>query len=130
MNESAPEVSRLGIKVKALEQQIDSERYKINQGNPKENALAGIFALYEPLLIEREFAEKAYASTLASLEAARMEANRKNRYLATFVVPTLPDETTEPHRVKAILTVFFGCCLSWAIGLLGIGIIREHIGWV
>ncbi len=130
MNKSAPEVVRSTRRVNAIKNQIMAEKKRITSNGPTGDALAGVFADYEPLLTERTFSEKAYASTLASLEAARVEASRKHRYLATFVEPTLPDEAVEPIRAKAIATVFFGAIVAWAIGFLGIGIVREHVGWV
>ncbi|HHF3127687.1 MULTISPECIES: capsule biosynthesis protein [Vibrio] len=130
MDVKAPSVINLKRKVKALTQQIQSERNSIAGDTDTQSALSGVFADYEPLVVERKFAEKAYTSALASLEAARIEASRKHRYLATFVEPTLPDEASEPHRVRSIITVFLASLVSWAIGLLGLGIIREHIGWV
>ncbi|WP_367987958.1 capsule biosynthesis protein [Vibrio sp. NTOU-M3] len=130
MNRNAPAVQGLQRQVSALTHQIKKEKQNISGDSKTQPALAGMFAEYEPLIVERTFAEKSYTSALASLEAARVEASRKHRYLATFVEPALPDEATEPYRLKKIATVFFACFIAWAIGLLGLGIIREHAGWV
>ncbi|CZF80145.1 Chromosome partition protein Smc [Grimontia celer] len=130
MNESAPAVTNLKRKITALIAQIDKERDGIAGKSSEGSALSGVFADYEPLLVEREFAEKAYTSSLASLEAARVEAARKHRYLATFVAPSSPDEALEPNRIKSIATVFLGALIAWAIGLLGLGVVRDHVGWV
>ncbi|EGQ7649199.1 MULTISPECIES: capsule biosynthesis protein [Vibrio] len=130
MDPKAPSVINLTRKVNALTQQIQNEKNSIAGDTDTQPALSGVFADYEPLVVERTFAEKAYTSSLASLEAARVETSRKHRYLATFVEPTLPDEASEPQRLRSIITVFLASLISWAIGLLGLGIIREHIGWV
>ncbi|MGD8111447.1 capsule biosynthesis protein [Vibrio sp. TRT 21S02] len=130
MDRNAPAVQNLQRQVNALTNQIHNEKKNISGDSSTQPALAGMFAEYEPLIVERTFAEKAYTSALASLEAARVEAARKHRYLATFVAPALPDEATEPYRMKKIATVFFTCLIAWAIGLLGIGIVKEHVGWV
>ncbi|QJY38880.1 capsule biosynthesis protein [Vibrio europaeus] len=130
MDETAPAVLTLARQVKALTQQIHIEKKNITGNSKTQPALSGVFADYEPLLVERTFAEKAYTSAMASLEAARVEAARKHRYLATFVSPIHPDEAIEPQRLKSVVTVFIASLMSWAIGLLGLGIIREHIGWV
>ncbi|EKF9421186.1 hypothetical protein AB6Q85_001801 [Vibrio cholerae] len=66
----------------------------------------------------------------ASLEVARIEATRKHWCLATFVVPIHPNEAIEPQWLKSVLTVLIASVMSSEIGLLGLGIIREHIGWV
>ncbi|ELB2154877.1 capsule biosynthesis protein [Vibrio parahaemolyticus] len=130
MDPKAPSVINLTRKANALTQQIQNEKNSIAGDTDTQPALSGVFADYEPLVVERTFAEKAYTSSLASLEAARVETSRKHRYLATFVEPTLPDEASEPQRLRSIITVFLASLVSWAIGLLGLGIIREHIGWV
>lgn len=130
MDTKSPSVINLQRKAKALTQQIQSEKNAIAGDTETRTALSGIFADYEPLLVERTFAEKAYTSALASLEAARIEAARKHRYLATFVAPIHPDEAIEPQRLKSVVTVLIASLMSWAIGLLGLGIIREHVGWV
>ncbi|MDC5812473.1 capsule biosynthesis protein [Vibrio europaeus] len=130
MDETAPAVLTLTRQVKALTQQIHLEKKNITGDSKTQPALSGVFADYEPLLVERTFAEKAYTSAMASLEAARVEAARKHRYLATFVEPIHPDNAVEPKRVKSIATVLIAALMSWAIGLLGLGIIKEHIGWV
>lgn len=130
MDPKAPSVINLTRKANALTQQIQNEKNSIAGDTDTQPALSGVFADYEPLVVERTFAEKAYTSSLASLEAARVETSRKHRYLATFVEPTLPDEASEPQRLRSIITVFLASLVCWAIGLLGLGIIREHIGWV
>lgn len=130
MDDRAPAVVNLTRRVQALTQQIQHEKQNITGDSKTQPALTGVFADYEPLLVERTFAEKAYTSALASLEAARIEAARKHRYLATFVAPIHPDEAIEPQRLKSVVTVLIASLMSWAIGLLGLGIIREHVGWV
>ncbi len=130
MNDQAPAVANLTRRVEALTLQIQVEKQNITGDSKTQPALSGLFEDYEPLLVERTFAEKAFTSALASLEAARIEASRKHRYLATFVVPINPDEAIEPKRVKSVVTVLIASLMSWAIGLLGLGIIREHVGWV
>lgn len=129
MDKDAPAVLNLNRKIDALKSQINTEKNSISVGGVN-SSLAEKFADYEPLLIERTFAEKAYTSTLASLEAARVEAAKKHRYISTFVAPTAPDEALEPNKLKSIITVFLVCFIAWSISLLGLGIIKEHIGWV
>lgn len=130
MNSNAPSVINLQRQAEALKLQINNEKNSIATSSNSESALTSVFADYEPLVVERTFAEKAYTSALASLEAARVEAARTHSYLAVFIAPVLPDEATEPLRLQAIFTAFLASLISWGIGLLGVGIIREHIGWV
>ena len=132
MSKHAPAVNSIANEIDALRKQINNEKENIaGKIKPEgQNQLSAVVANYEPLLIERTFAEKAYASTLASLEGARMEAAKKNRYLSSFVLPKLPEESVEPNRVKSTVTIFLGLSVLWGIGILLIGSLKEHIGWV
>ena len=129
MQPTAPAVVSLENRISALRSQAATERAKLagEEGNPE--VLSGLVADYERLAGEREFAEKAYVSALASLEAARAEAARKHRYLATFVQPHLPEDATRPRRLVGILTVFFGALVAWGIGALGVAAVKDHAGW-
>ena len=68
------------------------------------------------------------ASALSSLESARAEAQRKQRYLVAFVATELPDEATEPDRVLKIATVFLGAAMIFGIGGLVVAAIKDHAG--
>lgn len=135
MKNGTSPIKALKRQIDALEIQIVAEKSSIsnntlNQLSNLDNGLSSVFADYEPLLIERTFAEKAYTSVLASLEVARIESAKKHRYLATFVEPRVPDEALEPYRIKSIFIVFLSTLILWGIGLLGLGAIRDHAGWV
>ncbi|MCD9475592.1 capsule biosynthesis protein [Photobacterium phosphoreum] len=124
------QIDALEIQIVAEKSSISNNNNTLNQLSNLENGLSSVFADYEPLLIERTFAEKAYTSVLASLEVARIESAKKHRYLATFVEPRVPDEALEPYRIKSIFIVFLSTLILWGIGLLGLGAIRDHAGWV
>jgi capsular polysaccharide transport system permease protein len=130
LSKNSPAVINLINKSQALARQIQKEKDSISRDSNTQQALSGLFSDYEPLLVERTFAEKAYTSALASLEAARIEADRKHSYLATFVIPALTDYATEPNTVNSLLTIVLTSTLIWLMGLLGVGIIKEHIGWI
>jgi len=80
----------------------------------------------EDLQVELEFARKAYTSMLGSLETARAEAQKQQKYLLPVVAPNLPDEPLEPRRVLGVLTVFFCSLVVYGIGALLLAAIREH----
>ena len=131
MGETAPSVMVVKSEIAALEGQIREERSKIGSDSkaPKNSlgaSIGGLVADYEEILVEREFAEKAYVSALTSLEQARHEASRQQRYLATFVNPTLPQEAVYPKRLANTALVFGVLSVLWAIGLLLGYAIRDH----
>jgi capsular polysaccharide transport system permease protein len=129
MRANAPGVVSLENRIAALQRQIATERAKLAGDPAQADVMSGLVADYERLMVEREFAEKAYISALGSLEAARAEGLRKQRYLAAFVQPHLPEDAVRPRRLIAILTVFFGSLIAWAIGALGVAAVKDHAGW-
>ena len=126
MRSDSPLAKQLRNKVAALERQINNERNRLAGQSGTE--LARLIDGYDPLLLEQKLAEQRYASALTSLEVARTEAQRKQRYLIPFVTPSLPDEPLEPERLWNIFTVFIGALLLYAIGALVWAAITDHVG--
>lgn len=81
---------------------------------------------FEALQTDQEFAQKTYVAALAALDAARMEAMRQNRYLATYIEPTLAQKAEYPRRSEIIGLAFLFLSLIWGIGTLIVYSIREH----
>ncbi|HJL47558.1 MAG TPA: hypothetical protein RMG45_17020, partial [Polyangiaceae bacterium LLY-WYZ-15_(1-7)] len=75
---------------------------------------------------EKEFAERAYASAVTSLEMARVEAARQHRYLATISGPSRSDEPSHPNVLWSILTVLVLSFAGLGIGTLLVASVREH----
>jgi capsular polysaccharide transport system permease protein len=130
MSTDAPSVTVLKSEIKALEHQVEEERAKLGKGAEAaphgQESLGGLVANYEELLVEREFSEKAYVSALSSLERARVEADRQQRYLASVVRPTLPQEALYPKRILATASFFFIAVVLWALGVLVAYAVRDH----
>ena len=57
-------------------------------------------------MLEREFADRALASALASLENARAESQRQQLYLERVVAPHAADYPSQPRRLLWIGIVF------------------------
>ena len=72
-------------------------------------------------------AKEFYTSALSSLELARAEARRKQRYLLPFVEPIISDEAVEPERLYAISAIFIMLLLAYAIGGLVWAAIKDHM---
>jgi len=83
---------------------------------------------YQPLVLEQQIAQQQYASSLASFELARIEAQRKKQYMITFVDPNLPDAASEPRRIISIVTVFLFSFLAYLIGGLLWSALKDHMG--
>lgn len=130
MSESAPSVLYQLNLIKALEKQIDEERNRIahaDAASAQDGTIGGLIADYEALTIDREFAEKAYLSALASLERVRLDAARQQRYLATIVPPAMPEAALYPRRILNSLIVLIGLFCVWGLAVL-IGLaVRDHV---
>ena len=106
-------------KIIVIQQRIAEERQKIGLGdNGTGEAAAALVGQYEGLIVDREFAEQAYVKALSNYDAAIAEANRKSRYLAEYIRPTISQEAQYPQRY--IITTLLGLFLFlfWFILLL------------
>jgi capsular polysaccharide transport system permease protein len=114
-----PRLSQARRRLDVVEQMIADERAKLGDdpagGRPGYSALVGE---YERLAVEREFAERAYLATLTAYDNARAEAQRKSRYLAAYVLPTLPETPLYPRRFTLSALVFGFSLLVWSVAVL------------
>lgn len=111
-------------RVRALERQLEAQRGRL--AGEEGRGLSEAIARFEPLVVEKEFAERAYGSALASLEMARVEAHRQHRYLVTIAPPSSPDAPTHPRFWRAVLTVLVLSFFLLGIGTLLLASVREH----
>jgi capsular polysaccharide transport system permease protein len=119
-----PQIPALQQRVRTLEAEIGKESSKV--AGAGQGSLAGKAADYQRLLLEREFADKQLASAMASLEAARNEAQRKQLYLERIVQPSLPDKAQEPRRLRGVLATFILGLIAWGILSMLIAGVKEH----
>ncbi|MCZ8259402.1 MAG: hypothetical protein O9333_04655 [Beijerinckiaceae bacterium] len=82
---------------------------------------------FSELELEREIAEKHYGNAIASLELARINAERKKMYLNTFVRPTVPQEAKFPRRVLMIFLTALGALCLWGAIVGTANAIRNHM---
>ena len=127
LDENAPTIIALRSKINSLKTQIAEQRLNLSREDISQNgSLSELLENYRELLMDQEFAEKAYTSALTAYEAAQIEASRRQRYLVTFVHPTLPEEATYPKRALNILLSLIISSIIWAIGLLVVYAVRDH----
>jgi capsular polysaccharide transport system permease protein len=125
MNADSPQVQAAGEKVKALSAQVAGESRRLVDPS-KPGGLNTSFADFEVAMVEKEFAQKAYESSMATLEMARADADRQHRYVAVIATPSKPDESTYPHRVRSVLAAFVVSFLLWGVVSLMSAAVREH----
>lgn len=115
--ESDPRLVQAKRRAEVIVARIAAERAKVgNQAGQKD--LAALAADYERLLVDREFAEKAYVAALSAYDAAKAESQRTSRYLAAHVLPTQAEVSRYPERlaILGLMALFLG--LIWSIGTL------------
>lgn len=118
-----PAIGALRARIASLEEGIRSQKAKMAGGD---DALAGKVAIYEQLAMKRNLADTSLASALSALDVARQEAHRQHIYIEEVSAPSLPDESTEPRRVRSIITVFvFGFAIFAVVWILAVGA-GEH----
>jgi len=119
----SPMLADLQAHVRALEEQLDSQRARLTGGD---GAMAPKLSSYEQLMLQKEFVTRKLTSALASLEASRAEARQQQIYLERVVDTSLPDRAQYPKRLEAVLIVFISCFILFSIGNLLISGVREH----
>ena len=118
-----PQIPSMQLRVQNLRKEIDAETRQVTGGN---RSLANKAAEYQRLALEREFADKQLGSALASLEQARIEAQRKQLYLERIVQPSKPDMAMEPRRIRGVLSTLVLGLIAWGVLSLLIAGVKEH----
>jgi capsular polysaccharide transport system permease protein len=107
----------------SLKARIAIERDKLAGSD---SGLATKIETYERLALLRDIAEKSLTNASSSLETARQEARRQQIYIEQIVTANLPDQSTEPERIRMIATYLVVCTmLSAVLWLLSAGA-QEH----
>lgn len=123
--ETDQRVQQANRKIDAITKRIEEERSTLGVTGV-EGSLPDVVGRYEELLVDLEFAQKAYTETLAGLAAARAEARRQSRYLAAHVSPTLASTALYPRRASlAGLTLLF-LVLGWGTAMVIYYNIRDN----
>lgn len=135
-------VSKEAPQAKALQKQIDAAKatlveHESKLGNadgsnpkdlsPEEKAnLAEVLNKFEELTIEQSFGTQAYTTALAAFETAIVEAQRQERYFATFVAPTRPEIALYPMRYLDSFIAFLVLLAVWMATQFIYRSFRDH----
>jgi capsular polysaccharide transport system permease protein len=92
----------------------------------KGDDISNFIPTFQKLELERQTAEKQLGSAIASLEQARVDAQRKRLFIEHIVKPTLPDYPLEPKRIQGIIATLLLSLISWGILKLLIAGVKEH----
>lgn len=115
-NEKDPRVVQAQRRIEVIQQQIDEERERFGGGeSPESGQFSRLLEEYQGLAVDSEFAEKAYLSAQASYDASLAEAQRKSRYLASYIEPTLAETAEYPRRFVTLVVIGALMFISWSI---------------
>ncbi len=124
-----PRISQAQLRVEVIRKQISDERMKVGGDDtftPGGGGTSDLVGSYEALQVDRQFAETAYTSALASYENARAEADRQALYLAPYMRPTEATISEYPEKLKILATLAGFLTLAWLIGVMTFYSLRDR----
>jgi len=120
---NSPNVDVLRSQIAALSREIDSQTLRMTGG---ETAISSKLGDYEYLALEQTFAARMLESANASLELARVSADKQQFYLQRVVEPNAPDMARYPRRLASIFVVIGVVLCLFFIGWMLLAGIIEH----
>ncbi|MCA1243540.1 lipopolysaccharide biosynthesis protein [Stappia stellulata] len=131
LDEDALPVVQIRKQIASLEKQMIERQTEVNgEGQDASRIGRGLSSLlsdYEKLQVDMEFGQKSYAAALSSLERARAEADRQQRFLAVFVSPGIPQTAIYPYRFIGATLTFVIALILWSIGVLIAYSVRDSM---
>ena len=128
--ETDPRLMQAQRRIEVIRSRIEQERASLANaaaaGNADNDDFPKLFAEYEGLIVDREYAETVYRSALAANDAAKANLLRNSRYLATYIRPTLAESSEYPQRglLWGVGALFL--LLSWSTAVLIYYSIRDR----
>ena len=117
-SDSDPRVQQGERKIVAIQDLIDQERGRFGYAGAEdgaEDAFSQLLEEYQALNLELEFSEKTYLSAQVTRDAALAEAQRKSRYLASYIEPTLAETPEYPRRAMLLALLGFFLFMTWSV---------------
>lgn len=118
-----PRIPVIRSQIVSMQREIDSQLGQLT-GNSRSLSQSAI--QFERLKLANDFAQKQLTASMASLEQARNEAQRKQAYVERIVEPNLPDAPMEPRRTRGVLATIVLSLLAYGILRMLLAGIREH----
>jgi capsular polysaccharide transport system permease protein len=119
-----PEVAVVADQVRELEQQIQKERRSLvsSKGRNLNRKAADVLKLES----EVNFATDSYKLALSSVEKARIESKRQQKFMALLSAPQLPEDPQNDWRSKGFFTVLAGCAVGFSLTKFIFGMQASH----
>ncbi len=119
-----PEVAVVADQVRELEQQIQKERRSLvsSKGRNLNRKAADVLKLET----EVSFASDSYKLALTSVEKARIESKRQQKFMALLSAPQLPEDPQNDWRSKGFFTVLASCAVGFSLTKFIFGMQASH----
>ena len=129
MHKDSPRVRQLEMRLRVLQEQLSVEKSRLAGKMQGDQSLSKVISTFQNLALEEEFAQKQLTSAMASLEAAKVQADAQSEYVEAFSRPRLADESLYPRPV--LFTMLYMITALLVLGLISliIAAVREHAGF-
>ncbi len=119
-----PEVAAVADQVKELEQQIGKERRSLvsSKGRNLNRKAADVLKLESDV----SFGSDSYKLALTSVEKARIESKRQQKFMALLSTPQLPEDPQNDWRSKGFFTVLASCAVGFSLTKFIFGMQASH----
>ncbi|MDN3566896.1 capsule biosynthesis protein [Paeniroseomonas aquatica] len=118
-----PRVMQLRNRIEALSAQVAEERKRTSAN---ESGLSQQVGEFERLALDRELARAQLSSATASLEKARVDAQRQQLFLLRIVEPNLAEYARYPKAMLTVLYLFLSLSVAYGLAWLLVAGMREH----
>ena len=119
-----PEVLAVADEAKELEQQINQERRSLvaTDGRNFNRKAAEVIKLES----EVSFATDTYKLALTSVEKARVESKRQQKFMALLSAPQMPEDPQNDWRTRGFITVVVSCLVMFGLSKFVLGMQASH----
>ena len=120
----------LGNRISAMETALRDVHARMAQtgaGSISDPSLASVISEYDILRLDQDIAAKVYERALMALQDAKNAVSQQSVYLAAFVRPALPQESTYPDRWRLMTETALLSFVAWCLLQLLYHGIRDHI---
>ncbi len=125
LNETSPVIRRIKAEIETLQKQISEEKDRLSIGS-KSSPVSAIYARFAEIEAKVGFLDSMYKSNLVQLEAAKVEAVKRLKYLIVVTQPSIADSSLYPDREYNVVTALIILLMIYFVVSLMIAVVREH----
>ncbi|MGL4242267.1 MAG: lipopolysaccharide biosynthesis protein [Beijerinckiaceae bacterium] len=123
----SPQMLVLAERIKTSQEQVRQLEARLtSQTAGSQTTISTMMTQFGELELEKQIAERLYASAATNLAAARLLAEQRRMYLNTFVQPSVPEEARYPRRLLFSGLATLALALVWASMIGLITLVRNY----